>query len=145
MRVILTEKNFSRLREFVKKEKGKEIVFMSNDNDLNRKVAEKLPIQIIIIPLEERRDYTKQRDSGMNEIITKIFKKNKISLGFDVNELINSKYKERILSRLRQNVKLCSRLKVQIKFIYNEKSFNLVDLKALGFVVGMPTWMTRNL
>lgn len=144
-RVILTEKNFSRLKEFVKRERGKEIVFTSSDDDLNRKVAEKLPVQIIMIPLENRRDYTKQRDSGMNEVVAKIFKKNKIILGIDLEELINSKHKERILSRLKQNVDLCKRLKVQIKFIYEEKKFDLIDLKALGLVVGMPTWMTKNL
>lgn len=144
-RVILTEKNFSRLKEFVKRERGKEIVFTSSDDDLNRKVAEKLPVQIIIIPLENRRDYTKQRDSGMNEVMAKIFKKNKIALGFSVEELVKSKHKERILSRLKQNVDLCKRLKVQIKFIYPEKKFDLVDLKALGLVLGMPTWMTKSL
>lgn len=144
-RAILTEKNFSRLREFVKRERGKEIIFTSNDDDLNRKVAEKLPVQIILIPLEGRRDYTKQRDSGLNEVIAKILKKNKIALGFDVKELINSKNKERVLARLKQNIELCKRLKVQIKFIYDENKHDLVDLKSLGLVLGMPTWMAKNL
>lgn len=143
--VTLTEKNFSRLKEFVKREKGKEIIFTSSDDDLNRKVAEKLPVQIIIIPLSDRRDYTKQRDSGLNEVVAKIFKKNKISLGFRVNELIDSKHKDRILSRLKQNIKICARLKVQIKFIDASNDFNLIDLKSLGLVLGMPTWMIKSL
>lgn len=143
-RVILTEKNFSRLKEFVKLEKGNEIIFTSDNDDLNRKVAEKLPIQIVMIPLDNRRDYTKQRDSGMNEVIAKIFKKNKIILGIDFEEVLNSEHKERIFARIRQNVDLCKRLKVQIKFIYNENKFNLIDLKAFGNTLGMPTWMTNN-
>jgi len=144
-RVTLTEKNFSRLKEFVKRERGKTIIFTSNDDDFNRKVAEKLPVNIITIPLYSRRDYTKQRDSGFNEIIAKIFKKNNIALGFNVSELINSKHKERILARLSQNVKLCARLRVKIKFIYDEKKVDLIDIKSLGSVLGMQTWMTKKL
>ena len=38
---ILTEKNFSKLKEIIKKSKG-DLIFSSNDDEFNRKVIEKL-------------------------------------------------------------------------------------------------------
>ena len=76
-RIILTEKNFSRLKELIKKNKGKEIIFMSDEDDFNRKVMEKLPIHIILISLKGRKDYSKQRNSGFNEVLARIASKNK--------------------------------------------------------------------
>ena len=46
--ILLTEKNFNRLREQVKKNSEKKIIFTSNDDELNRKVLEKLLIQILL-------------------------------------------------------------------------------------------------
>jgi len=44
--IILTEKNFSKLKELVKQYNEKKIIFYSDDDDLNRKVMEKLPIKV---------------------------------------------------------------------------------------------------
>jgi RNase P/RNase MRP subunit p30 len=141
-RIILNETNFNRLKELVKKNKEKEIVFSSTDDDLNRKVMEKLDIQIILIPLEERKDYMKQRNSGFNQVMAKIAKKKNISLGIDFKEIINAKNKERVLARLKQNIFLCNKNRIQIKFLNcpDKKS-----CKSLGLVLGMPTWMFKKL
>lgn len=141
-RVILTETNFSRLKEFVKKNKGKEIVFSSNDDDLNRKVLEKLEVNFILIKLENRKDYLKQRNSGLNEVMVKIAKKKNVGIGIDFDELKESKDKEKILSRIRQNISLCKRVKVRMKF-FSENEQDAYFLKSLGLVLGMPTWMVK--
>ncbi len=141
-RVILTETNFSRLKEFVKKNKGKEIVFSSNDDDLNRKVLEKLEVNFILIKLENRKDYLKQRNSGLNEVMVTIAKKKNIGIGIDFDELKESKDKEKILSRIRQNISLCKRVKVRMKF-FSENEQDAYFLKSLGLVLGMPTWMVK--
>lgn len=141
-RVILTETNFSRLKEFVKKNKGKEIVFSSNDDDLNRKVLEKLEVNFILIKLENRKDYLKQRNSGLNEVMVKIAKKKNVGIGIDFDELKESKDKEKILSRIRQNISLCKRVKVRMKF-FSESEQDVYFLKSLGLVLGMPTWMVK--
>ena len=78
-RVILHEKNFSKLKEIVKKNKDKEIVFFSDDDLFNRKVLEKLPIGILLINLDLRKDFSKQRNSGFNEVMAKITKTNEVS------------------------------------------------------------------
>lgn len=51
MKIILTETNFSKLKDLVKKAKSEEktAIFTSEDDELNRKVVEKLEINILLI------------------------------------------------------------------------------------------------
>ena len=142
--IILTETNFNRLRDQIKKNSDKQIIFSSNDDELNRKVLEKLPIQILLINLEQRKDYFKQKDSGFNQVLAKIAKKNKIQIAINFDEILESKNKEIILARLIQNIKLCNKHKIQMKFI-SKKPQNKLNLKSLGLVLGMPTWMVKGL
>jgi len=145
--MILTETNFSKLKESIKKLKDskEKIIFESLDDELNRKVLEKLPIQVLLISLESRKDYQKQRDSGFNQVMAKIAQKNKIQIGINLDELIESKNQPRILARIIQNIELCNKYKIQMQFIQGKHKRNIYDLKSLGLVLGMPTWMTKGL
>jgi len=144
---ILTETNFNKLKEEVKKNKDKKIIFSSDDDELNRKVMEKIPIQILLINQAKRKDKQKQRDSGLNQVIVKIAKKNKIQIGIKLDEIIESKQieKARIFARIKQNIMLCNKNKVQMKFISQKHQRNIHDLKSLGLILGMPTWMNSKL
>lgn len=153
MRIILKETNFSKLKELIKKSKAEEnlnktIIFSSEDDELNRKVIEKLSIDILLINLGNRKDFQRQRNSGFNQVMAKVMKKNSITLGINLDEIVeekNSKKKAEIIARIKQNIKLCNKNKVKMKFIVqsekNER--NNYDLKSLGLVLGMPTWMTK--
>ena len=146
-RIILTEKNFNKLKELIKKNSGdgEEIVFSSDDDELNRKVAEKLPVDVIAIPLSGRKDFSKQRNSGLNEVVARIVKKNGIKIGVFLDEIIFSNEKEKIISRLRQNIKLCNKNKIEMVFIEGKERRNPILLKSLGLTLGMPTWMTKKI
>lgn len=137
--------DFNKLKNEVKKNKGMEIVFASSDDELNRKVMEKLNVSGVLIFLDERKDYTKQRDSGFNEVMAKIARKNNMSVYFDFDELFNSKNRERVLSRLRQNIELCNRVGVQVKVVLGENKKSLIDIRALFSTLGAPTWMLKDL
>lgn len=146
--VILNEKNFSKLKEQVKKAKqeNKLIIFNSEDDDLNRKVLEKLDINILLINLSNRKDFQKQRNSGFNQVLAKIAKKKNIIIGINLDEIIeerNLKNKSELLARLKQNIMLCNKNKLKMIFIAKEKNNqrNKQELKSLGSVLGMPTWM----
>ena len=143
-RIILTETEFNRLKLQVKNNKGKEIIFSSFDDELNRKVAEKLAVQGILVSLENRKDYMKQRNSGLNEVVVKILKKKGISVYLDFDEIFNSKEMARVISRLKQNISLCSRLQVQIKFVIGKVKRSDSEIKAFFSSVGAPTWMVKN-
>ena len=146
---ILTQTNFNKLREEVKKNKDKEIIFTSNNDELNRKVLEKLPIDILLINLKERKDFQKQRNSGFNQVLAKEAKKNKIAIGINLDEIIESsgKPKAEIIARIQQNIKLCNKYKVKMKFITQKpkNSKDIYDLRALGLVLGMPTGTVKEL
>ena len=141
--------NFEKARKEIKKVEGKKIIFSSLNDELNRKILEKEKIDVLMIILKDRRDKTKQRDSGFNQVMAKTAKKNKVQIGIFWDEIINlsSKYKSLILSRVRQNIKLCAKDKIPMKFIFIEKEYerDSYDLRALGLVLGMPTWMVKNL
>ncbi len=145
VRIVLTEKNFSKLRDEIKKHNGDEIVFSSDDDELNRKVAEKLAVDVLAIPLSGRKDFSKQRNSGLNEVVARIVKKNGIKIGIFLDEIIFSKEKEKIISRVRQNIKLCNKNKVEMIFIEGKEKRNSVLLKSLGSTLGMPTWMIKKI
>jgi RNase P/RNase MRP subunit p30 len=147
--ILLKETNFSRLKEEIKKNKDKIIIYSSEDDELNRKVVEKLPINILLLNLSNRKDFQKQRNSGFNQVIAKTMKKNSIQHGINLDEIIESQPEEkrRILARIKQNIVLCNKNKIQMKFLSQDKKNqrNTYDLKSLGLILGMPTWMTKNL
>jgi len=118
---------------------------LSNDDDeLSRKVLEKLgdKINVFLISQKNRKDFQKQRNSGLNEIVAKIAKKNNVAIGINFDEIIESKGKTKseILARIKQNIKLCNKNKLKMKFIFQEKNKrDIYDLNALGTVLGMNT------
>jgi len=148
--VIIREKEFQKARKAIKEAQNekKKIIFSSNDDELNKKVLEKEPINTLLINLSERKDRGKQRDSGFNQVLAKIAKKNKISIGINLDEILNAKSlkeKSEIISRIRQNIKLSNKDHLQMEFISEKgKKTRNHDLRALGLSLGMPTSMTKN-
>ncbi len=146
--IILTQSNFSKLKNEIKKNKEKQIIFSGSNDELNRKVLEKLPVQVLLINLSERKDRMKQRDSGFNHVMAKLAKKKNISVGINLDEIIESEKKKKaeILARIRQNIKLCNKNRVKMKFIsVSGKKKNSYNLKSLAIALGMPTWMTKDI
>src|SRR3989339_695148 len=125
-----------------------EINFCSDDDDLNRKILEKEKISVLLINLTKRKDFMKQRNSGFNHVLAKIAKLNGVIIGINFDEIIESsgKNKSEILARVKQNILLCNKNKLKMRFIILKgNSRNIYDLKALGLILGMPTWMTKAL
>ncbi len=144
--ILIKENTFEKARKAIRENNGKDIIFSSNDDNLNRKILEKEKIHLLLLNQEERKDRQKQRNSGFNQVLAKIAKKNGIQIGINLDEIIDSKNKRFILARVRQNIALCNKNKVKMKFIaQKEKNQRDVhELRALGQVLGMPTWMTKN-
>lgn len=144
--VLIQEGDFQKIREKIRENKRKKIIFSSDNDELNKKVLEKENINVLLLTLSRRKDRLKQRDSGFNQVLARLAKKKNVVIGINFNEVINSKAEEKskILARVRQNIKLCNKNKLKMKFISKEKR-DSYDLKSLGLVLGMPTWMTRDL
>jgi len=145
--ILISENNFDKARKLIKENQDKKIIFFSDDDELNRKILEKENIEILLLNQKERKDFQKQRNSGLNHVLAKLAKKKDIAIGINLDEIINSEEKEkaRILARVMQNIKICSKDKVKMKFISQGEKRNIFDLKSLGLVLGMPTNMIRDL
>jgi len=146
--MIISEKTFEKSRKKVQETKEKPVIFSSEDDELNRKILEKLKIDILLLNQKDKTDFQKQRNSGLNQVLAKIAKQNNIIIGINLDELLNSQEKEksRILARIKQNIRLCNKNKLKMKFISpSNKPINSYDSKSLGLVLGMPTWMTKEL
>lgn len=144
--IIIHEKDFQKARKKIRENPRKVVIFSSDDDELNKKILEKEKIHILLLNLSSRKDRMKQRDSGFNHVLARLAKKKNISLGINLDEIINSNPKEKseILARVRQNIKLCNKNKLNMKFISGKKR-DTYNLKSLGLLLGMPTWMTKDL
>ena len=146
--ILIQGDNFDKVRKEIKENKDKIIIFSSNNDELNRKVLEKEPINILLLNQSLKKDRLKQKDSGFNQVLAKIAKKNNIIIGINLDEITNAKGRKKaeILARIKQNIKLCDKNKLNMKFISSEKNKrNLYDLRALGLILGMPTSMVKQL
>ncbi len=145
-KILIKEDDFDKARKQIRENSNKEIIF-SGEDETNRKVLEKEDIDILLLSQSERKDSHKQRNSGFNHIMAKLAKKKGIVIGINLDEIIlsSSAMKAAILARIRQNIKLCNKNRLKMKFIYKNHKRNIHDLKALGLVLGMPTWMASNL
>ena len=74
--ILIQEKTFEKARNEIRKNLNKKVIFSSNDDDLNRKILEKEKIDIFMPLLADRKDFQKQRNSGLNHVVAKIAKKN---------------------------------------------------------------------
>jgi RNase P/RNase MRP subunit p30 len=144
--ILISENSFEKARKKIRENKEKEIIFTSENDELNRKILEKESIKILLLNQKSRIDFAKQRNSGLNQVLAKIAKKRKAIIGINLDELIEAKGKQKsqIIARIKQNIQLCNKNKVNMKFIYFKFKKNNYDLKVLGSILGMPTWMTKN-
>lgn len=97
----------------------------------------------VIFGLEDnfRKDKLHYRSSGLNQVLCGLAKEKSISIGFDFNLVLESKNREVILGRMKQNVNMCRKYKVQM-FIgsFARKPYQLrywSDLVSFGIVLGM--------
>ena len=115
---------------------GKDIAF-------NRKTLESKKTEMLVLNHRMGKDKLKQRDSGLNQVLCKIAKDNRIILAIDLNELVKEKDKKTkavILARMLQNIKLIKKFKNKF-LLLNQGN----KQQAFSFLIslGMPTDMAR--
>jgi RNase P/RNase MRP subunit p30 len=140
--IIIHESNFEKARKAIKNAKSP-IIFETQEDELNRQVLEKEKIDVLLLNQKNRKDFQKQRNSGFNQVLAKLCKKNEVSLGINLDEIINSNKieKAQILARVKQNIELCKKNKLKMTFIGKQK--DTYDLISLGLVLGIPTSITK--
>ncbi len=111
---------------------------VSKDYDSNRKLIENKKVKILVNPhINDLRDSFHFRASGLDQIICKSANKNDISIGISLDSLNNPV----MLGRVKQNIKLCRKYKVKIKFFtFAEDKYKLrarEDLLSFLRAIGM--------
>jgi len=145
--IVIYENDFEKARKLIRENAGKRIIFSSDSEETVRKVLEKENIEILLLNQAGKRDSHKQRDSGFNHVLAKLAKKRGVIIGINLDEIIKSSEKEKaaIIARVKQNIKICVKNKLKMKFIYKNQKRDAYDLRALGLFLGMPTHMVKNL
>jgi RNase P/RNase MRP subunit p30 len=145
-KIFIQENNFDKARKLIRENFQKKIIFSGND-EINRKILEKEKISVLLINQKDRKDYEKERNSGFNQVLARLAKKNNVKIGINLDEVIESEKKEkaRIISRIKQNVKICNKNKLYMEFISFKYNKSKLLKKGLGLILGMPTWMTKEI
>ncbi|VVB84097.1 Ribonuclease P protein component 3 [uncultured archaeon] len=147
--ILIREDNFDRARKLIKENSEKDIIFSSDDEETARKVLEKENIKMLLLNQAGRKDFQKQRNSGFNHVLAKLAKKKNIIIGINFDEIIEAEEKEKlkILARIKQNIKICNKNKLKMKFIIQnpKNKRNILGLKSLALILGMPTDMIKDL
>ena len=145
--IILNNQDINKIRNEIikiKKEKPNEVIAVySQDDEFNRKALEIKKLDILILNEElNKKDYLKQRNSGLNEILAKIAKKNNISLAIDIQNLMKKSKKEKAIafSRLIQNITICKRTKTNLIFLEDERK----EFNSLLLSLGASTQQVKN-
>ena len=144
--VIISEEDFQKARKRIKENSKKKIIFSSENEEIIKKILEKETINVLLLNLVNKKDRFKQRDSGFDSVLARLAKKKNVIIGINLDEVLNSEKREKsdIISRIRQNVRLCNKNKLKMEFI-SSKKIDKYNLKSLGLMLGMPTWMTKEL
>jgi len=121
---MINTNNLNEARKQIQKavKEGKGVVVQAGSDDFNRKILENKDVDMIVgLELHNRGDRLKQRDSGLNEILCKLAKKNDIKIGIDVLAIsrLDKIEKARVLARVRQNIGLCKRIGCKMVLIGN--------------------------
>ncbi|MBM3247213.1 hypothetical protein FJZ17_01570 [Candidatus Pacearchaeota archaeon] len=126
----------------IKKENPEQkIALLSQDDEFNRKALEIKKLDALIINENlQIKDYSKQRNSGLNEVLCNIATKNNIAIGVQLEKIKSKSEIEqaRALARLKQNLMLARKSQTKLFLARedqeNNKSNNLYlsALLALG-------------
>jgi|TARA_B100002003_G_C13904225_1_gene440384 RNase P/RNase MRP subunit p30 len=133
----------SKLEDFKKKvAKEKELIVVEANEKILRNVFENKDIDIIIgLEKLEDKDSLHHRNSGLNQVLCNLAKKNKISVGFNFNDVLNSKEQGKLIGRMMQNAKLCKKYKVNVvlgSFAKDKYDLRLrKDLEVFGRLIGI--------
>lgn len=119
--------------------KDETIEVRGKDIEFNRKILEMKKVDSLILSHSVGKDKLKQRDSGLNEVLCNIARKNNVTLAIDWNEFEVEDKKEKAvrLGRLIQNIKLIKKHENKIKMINNPE--DKLSLQALFKVLGSDT------
>jgi RNase P/RNase MRP subunit p30 len=142
MDITLFEQNIE-IKEKIPNHLNREkIIIIRSTNDLvNRKALESKHIDILLDPhIGKRKDFIHHRNAGLNQVLLKFAKQNKIAIGFSFQSVLESKKRAKLIGRMMQNIKLCRKYKIPMvigSFSAKENQRNFKDIQSFFKILGM--------
>ena len=88
-------------------------IVLSKDYNTDRGLVEKRKLKILLNPhVNNLRDSLHFRSSGLNHVLCKLCYENNVSVGFSLDSALDAK----LLGRIKQNIKLCRKYGVKMRF-----------------------------
>jgi RNase P/RNase MRP subunit p30 len=127
------------------KKENKKVIVLARDIEFNRKILEMKKVNALVLQHKLGKDKLKQRDSGLNQVLCEIARKNNITLAIDFSEILASEGREKakVLSRIMQNLKLARKYKN--KLVILNKPRDSRSLQSLFLVLGADTKLASQL
>lgn len=123
--IFLEASDWGELKQKIKESRDEAdvLVFKGGNVELNRKAAEDARVDILLHPERNR------KDSGLDHVIAEKAAKNKVAIGFDLQQLMkNEKQQTHTLTAWRKNLKLCR--KYDTPYIITTGAREKLDLRA---------------
>lgn len=101
----------------IQKIKNKKIIYRPPSEELLRFALEKTKINLVfgLEEIHQKEDFPFIR-SGLDQILCQIAAEKEKTIGFSFSSFLNSNRKEKLISRMKQNINLCKKYTVQIFF-----------------------------
>lgn len=118
------------------------VIMKGGSDNANRAALENKRVDILLSPERGRKDdFINCRNSGLNQVLCALARKNEIAIGFNFCDILNSKERDKLMGRMMQNIKLCRKFKVKMVFgCFTENEWEKrekIDLFAFAQVLGM--------
>jgi len=129
--MIINIQNIEKAKKEIKKANHPIIVQAQSDN-FNRKILEYGKFDILLsVESGNRRQTTRQLDSGLNHVLAKIAHNNNIAIGIDTEKIktLSKDKKAKTLARIKQNINICKKAKTKLAIINaadKKDAFNLL-------------------
>ena len=105
-------------REIVKSKPP--VLVLAQSDVFNRKILEYGKFDVLLgIEQSNRKESIRQVDSGLNHVLAKIAARNNVSVGIDIDKIsqLSKEKKARVLTRIKQNIKICRKAKAKLAII----------------------------
>jgi len=113
-------------------------IAIGGNYNLNKKILETKNINLLIDPEPLEEDFMNYKNSGLNQVLVKLSKKNNIGIGFSLNRInkLNKIEKSKLFGKILQNIKLCNKYKINYYIVNFNNDKNINDLTALALSLG---------
>lgn len=125
------------------------LIVKGGSDKVNRATLENKRVDILLSPESGRGDdLIHCRNSGLNQVLCALARRNDIAIGFNFCDILNSKERDKLIGRMMQNIRLCRKFKVKMVFdCFTEKEWEKRekrDLFAFAQVLGMSPGEAKN-